>query len=235
MRLLEALACLIISASCAAAACEPWSLMAPGQRESLLQSMARSPDEYALAIRHADKVPADRFEDAPQAYDSHLPDYCSGSTPPLTNQGMRHARSIGEGMGAYGLDPGEVLTSPICRARQTAELAFANENIIVTMDEELRMENEPRKISLRNRINAHTDLGLRVVVSHSLQIRRATGVEPACGETLILEKTHGSRRSQCRARILPDEWTATPQYQASTALWIEPDQCASDAIRVRRD
>lgn len=218
-----------------ASACDPWSKINSVQRENLIHRIKTNPDDYTIVIRHADKVPEDQFASAPDAFAAQTPAYCSGTTPPLTEIGVAQARAIGTNINAYGLNIGEVLTSPICRAHQTAAVAFGEDNVTLTVDEQLRFEDEKRRVSLRNRINDRTGNGLRVLVSHSLQIEYATDTTPACGEALILEKTKGTKQAQCKARILPDEWTASFGYKADNSLWTEPDQCASDALEVRAD
>lgn len=219
----------------AAAACDPWSKINSVQRENLLHRVKSRPNDYTIVIRHADKVPETQFSSGPDARTAQTPTYCSGTTPPLTEIGTAQARSIAENMSAYGLIPGEVLTSPICRAHQTAAVAFGENNVTLTVDEQLRFEDENRRISLRNRINEPTANGLRILVSHSQQIESATDIMPACGETLILKKTKGTKQAECKARILPDEWAAAFDYRAENSLWTEPNLCASDALQIRAD
>lgn len=213
--------------------CEAWSLLYDSQRQSIISSLTEHPNDYTIVIRHTDIIPQSDFDKNPDNYDALLPGYCSGTTPPLSKKGIEHAKQIQRGLENYSLDLQTITTSPICRAHQTAATAFGEKKLKLTQDMELREEGDPRSISLRNRINEPSNGGLSVLVSHSLQIKNATSIEPACGETLIVQKTENAQKSICVARILPDEWLVPQDYSPSNELWQDPQNCASDALEIR--
>ncbi|MBM3462072.1 MAG: phosphohistidine phosphatase SixA, partial [Armatimonadetes bacterium] len=56
------------------------------------------------------------------AYDHGHPDYPDDDSRPLTPKGRRRTRRIARGMRDLGLRFDAILTSPLPRARQTAEI-----------------------------------------------------------------------------------------------------------------
>lgn len=130
---------------------------------------------YTLYFRHA---ATDHMND-----DHHPVDLEDCSTQRnLASEGRADARAIGESIARLGIRIGDVQTSPYCRCRDTAQLAFGrhqpNESLYyaVTAGPE-----ERKKISdaLRAMLATTPEAGMNnVIVSHTANLREASGIWP---------------------------------------------------------
>ncbi|MEL6921427.1 MAG: histidine phosphatase family protein [Pseudomonadota bacterium] len=85
---------------------------------------------YILHIRHAQRArwrDASAFDvwEARTGVDASQTDWANATC--LTAQGVEEAKMLGRIFEAAGVEIGAVYSSPICRARQTAQLAFGDE------------------------------------------------------------------------------------------------------------
>lgn len=83
--------------------------------EALWQRLAKEPNLVVL-MRHAQ-----RASGSPLAWDPS--GACKGEAM-LTDKGRAHARRIGEAFRERGIKPRIVISSPVCRCKETARLAF---------------------------------------------------------------------------------------------------------------
>jgi phosphohistidine phosphatase SixA len=125
----------------------------------------------------------------------------------LTVAGREQARAIGRGARALGIPIGEVRASPLCRARDTARLAFGR----VTSDRDLvspgvigtEADDRRRARALRALAERPPDGETTVLVTHTGNIGAAFGEETVQeGETLLYGP--GARLV---GRVEADEWT----------------------------
>jgi phosphohistidine phosphatase SixA len=109
----------------------------------------------------------------------------------LTEAGRKQARTIGEGVRALKIPIGDVRSSPMCRTRDTARLAFGR----ATLDQDLvspgvigtEADDERRAQAMRAMVKDLPPAGENtVLVTHTGNIGSALGEETVAeGETLV--------------------------------------------------
>jgi phosphohistidine phosphatase SixA len=121
----------------------------------------------------------------------------------LSTEGRAQARRIGAELKRRGVPIGEVLSSPWCRCRDTAQLAFGRAQ---TWDALANLygrsgEADGQVRALRPRIAAHAGTSNLVLVSHGSTALALTGEHPAMGELLVLRPQPGGFRVAGRLAI----------------------------------
>ena len=108
----------------------------------------------------------------------------------LTDEGRRHARSIGEQFAKRKIPVERVLSSPWCRCIETAKLAFGRMDEISTPLSNLfgRSENRERQMAELKKIAAVKPKGNLVLVTHGSVVQPLTGISPGTGEMVILSQ-----------------------------------------------
>jgi phosphohistidine phosphatase SixA len=130
----------------------------------------------------------------------------------LTDQGRAQARAIGEAFRTLEIPVDKALTSEYCRAKEYAQLSVGSGEVepSLALPDPLPPEGRQANTAAFQRILAiPPPSGTNTIfVSHSPNIRDATGVDlPVEGEAAILQPNPGSGPTLV-ARILPDEWPA---------------------------
>ncbi len=128
----------------------------------------------------------------------------------LNAQGRADARTIGRGARRLELRIGSVLSSPFCRTKETARLAFGRLRISQALLNTIVAEHDAR---WRRQIRAARRLlgtkpapgMLTVLVTHGIVVDETTGHTLEEGETLVF-RPFGSSRFRLVGRILPREW-----------------------------
>jgi phosphohistidine phosphatase SixA len=128
----------------------------------------------------------------------------------LNSQGRADARTIGRGARRLKLRIGSVLSSPFCRTRETARLAFGRFRISRALLNTIDAEHDAR---WRRQIRAARRLlgtkpapgMLTVLITHGSVVGDTTGLTLEEGETLVF-RPRGSSRFRLFGRILPREW-----------------------------
>jgi phosphohistidine phosphatase SixA len=128
----------------------------------------------------------------------------------LNAQGRADARVIGRGARRLKLRIGTVLSSPFCRTKETARLAFGRFRISRALLNTIAAEHDA---SWRRQIRAARRLlgtkpapgTLTVLVTHGSVVSDTTGQTLEEGETLVFRPL-GSSRFRLLGRILPREW-----------------------------
>ena len=128
----------------------------------------------------------------------------------LNAQGREDARTIGRGARRLRLRIENVLSSPFCRTRETARLAFGRFRIsqawLNTIDarHDARWRRQIR--TARRLLGTKPAPGmLMVLVTHGSVVGDTTGQTLEEGETLVFRPL-GSSRFRLLGRILPAEW-----------------------------
>lgn len=159
---------------------------------------------YTLYFRHA---ATDHTRD-----DNHPVDLNDCKTQRnLSIQGRTQAKMIGKELNRLGISVGEVLTSPYCRCRDTAQLTFGHHQI----DENLYFAvvagpEERRRISgiLRSMLSRSPAVGTNnVIVSHTANLREATGIWPKPEGVAWVFQPDGSGGFKVLGKIDPTEWS----------------------------
>jgi phosphohistidine phosphatase SixA len=128
----------------------------------------------------------------------------------LSQQGRVDARAIGRGVRRLKLRVGNVLSSPFCRTRETARLAFGRFTVslavlnTITAEHDARWRRQIR--SARQLLGTKPARGtLTVLVTHGSVVADTTGLTLDEGETLVFRPL-GNSRFRLLGRILPREW-----------------------------
>jgi len=127
----------------------------------------------------------------------------------LTIAGREQARAIGRAIAALRIPIGQVRASPLCRARDTARLAFGratldrmlvNAGTLGTLADDRRRGRELRAVVRRPPPPGQNT----VLVTHSPNILAASGEETVAeGESLVL-----GRGGRIAGRIDAEQWSA---------------------------
>lgn len=159
---------------------------------------------YTLYLRHGatdisrpDRVPTVNLED------------CMTQRP-LSDKGRQQSARIGKAIRALGIPLGEVLSSPFCRAKEMAELAFGAHKVAPALmassnatDQEIAPLLKDFRALLGRAVPAGTN---RMLVAHSTVLMDATGIfaKPE-GVTLVFH-ADGKGGFELLAAVPPEEW-----------------------------
>jgi phosphohistidine phosphatase SixA len=173
----------------------------PPQGERLVSALHRG--GYVVFFRH---TATDRSPD-----DQHPVDFGDCDTQRnLSDDGRDQARAIGEAFERLDIPVGRVLSSPFCRAIDTAEIAFgrttpepAIENLETSADD---TEREHRNDGLRRLLSAAPDDGTNTVLtSHGYNIEAVADVTTAEGDGYVF-RPEAAGSYVLVATITPDGW-----------------------------
>lgn len=130
----------------------------------------------------------------------------------LSAEGRRDARRIGQGVRRLQLRIGAVLSSPFCRTRATARLAFGRATVsfallnTITANHDASWRRQIR--AARRLLGAKPAAGrVTVLVTHGSVVGDATGHTLEEGETLVF-RPFGRGKFRLVGRILPRKWAA---------------------------
>jgi len=128
----------------------------------------------------------------------------------LSPQGREQAAQIGAAFRTLGVRVGTVTTSPFCRCKDTAKLAFGK----FTVDGDLYFaisadaaRTKELAGSLRRMLSTPPAAGMNsVIVSHTANLREAAGIWPNIeGEAYVFRPLPGGR-FEAVAKVLPGDW-----------------------------
>jgi phosphohistidine phosphatase SixA len=146
-----------------------------------------------LVMRHAITEPAtDRVEEVGD---------CSTQRN-LTDEGREQARQIGRDMDALGIPVDKVLTSPLCRAKETAELAFGDAQVrmwLLSASEEATPADERRIRRLEDATTAPAG-SATALVTHTGNIGGAFDQSVGEGDILVV------RGDEQLGIVKPEDW-----------------------------
>jgi phosphohistidine phosphatase SixA len=128
----------------------------------------------------------------------------------LNAQGRADARTIGRGARRLELRIGTVLSSPFCRTKETARLAFSRFRVSQALLNTIATEHDARwrrQIRAARRLLGTKPAAglLTVLVTHGSVVGDTTGLTLEEGETLVFRPL-GSSRFRLMGRVLPREW-----------------------------
>jgi broad specificity phosphatase PhoE len=186
---------LVLAALALVAGCGDDEPAAPPQQEPIVRALREG--GHVLVIRHA-KTDAEINR-------QELLRSCRLQRN-LTEDGRAQARQIGEAIRALRIPVGEVRSSPMCRTRDTARLAFGD----VTLDRDLvspgvigtAADDERRAEALRAMVEDVPPAGENtVLVTHTGNIGAALGETVDEGEVLVYGKG-----AELVGRIPAEQW-----------------------------
>lgn len=128
----------------------------------------------------------------------------------LTRVGRRQAEKLGDDVRALGVPVGEVRASPLCRAFDTAELAFGRpeaDAILIALGTAGGQKTSDRRVrALRRKLATAPPAGTdTVLVTHTPNIGEATELSLDEGETAIFRPAAGGR-FELLGRVPADAW-----------------------------
>lgn len=155
---------------------------------------------YVIYFRHAATDFSQADTDGPALQDC-------GKQRNLNEAGRAQARAIGEAFRALKIPVGNVLASPYCRTRETAQLAFGRFEV----SEEIRGGSGPaRAEALRRLLALVPPAGTNtVLVAHQFNLRDAAEVSLAEGEAAVFRPL-GPGGFRLVARVLAEDWAKLP-------------------------
>jgi phosphohistidine phosphatase SixA len=159
---------------------------------------------FVIYLRHAATVPAGSANEAENLAN------CADQRN-LSSKGRADALQIGKSIKTLGIPIGAVVSSPYCRAKDTARLAFGH----YTEEPELSFvisydADETRRLaaSLRRLLAAVPEPGSNsAIVSHSANLYEAAGIfaKPEGAAYIFRPKADGG--FEAVARLLPEDWS----------------------------
>jgi broad specificity phosphatase PhoE len=173
------------------------TLAGPALREALLRG------GYVLYFRHA-ATDFGQNDDQMSGFED-----CARQRN-LTERGRADARAIGAQIRRLGVPIGDVLASPFCRTRETAELIFGRARVDTRVrGGPAQPDDAARYQPLRALLEAPAASGANlVIVSHGNPFRAVTGAPYLTeGEAALLEPL-GAKGFRIVARIPPAGWDA---------------------------
>jgi phosphohistidine phosphatase SixA len=152
---------------------------------------------HILYVRHAatDHAENDR---AMRSYEE-----CAGQRN-LVDKGRNDSRTLGIAVRALRIPVGRVLSSPLCRSLETAQLAFGRAE--VAPETRYRTEGAERYAGLRALLVSRPGKTNTVIVGHGTPFYRLTEMRIGEGETAVVRPL--GDRFEVIARIKADGWAA---------------------------
>lgn len=160
---------------------------------------------YVLYMRHGttdttrpDRVPSVDIND------------CSTQRP-LAEEGVREVTGVGEAIRKAKIPVGEVISSPLCRAKDSALAAFGanftvNNRLIytanMTTDEKKPVIDETRML-LSTQVSGRTN---RVLVAHAPSVMELIGYYPKPEGVVVIFKPLGRNKFEYLGSIAPHQW-----------------------------
>lgn len=137
----------------------------------------------------------------------------------LSEAGRAQARTIGKAVKTLAIPVGVVETSPFCRTKETADLAFGRHRVNTDL---VFVMNSDATESKRLGAALHRMLGIvpakrtnTVLVSHSANLREAAGIFAKPEGAAYVFRPLGDGRFEPIARILPEGWDAATARTAA--------------------
>lgn len=129
----------------------------------------------------------------------------------LSADGRRMAKELGRALHTLGIPVGRVLTSPYCRAIDTAELAFGRHEASSTLYLAIgldKVERDHRSAELRQMLSTPPQPGWNtVIVSHHANLKEAVDVWPRREGDAHLFRPGGDGRFEHVGEVTIDEWS----------------------------
>lgn len=128
----------------------------------------------------------------------------------LSKTGIQQAKEIGEFFTHHGIPVGRVHSSPFCRCKDTAKLAFGHfeENDALYFAISLpRQQKEFKAMQLRLLLGDNKTKGNTILVSHTSNLKEATGIWPKPEGATYLFKPDNQGAYTVIGRIAPELWT----------------------------
>jgi phosphohistidine phosphatase SixA len=188
--------------------CEQWARHLCGLAVSLLclfPALAAGNEAAWRALKQPGAIVIFRHAMAPGGGDpvGHVLNDCSTQRN-LNEEGRAQARRMGERFREQGVKVGAVFSSQWCRTRETAQIAFPGLPTDAPAFNSFfndRSHETLQTAAARKQLMAWRGPGALVVVTHQVNITALTGISPASGEGVVLQKR--GRDLVVTARLAP--------------------------------
>lgn len=130
----------------------------------------------------------------------------------LSATGREQAYMIGDAMRSLGIPVGTVFSSPYCRCKNTAELAFGK--TVIADDLRFGLGDDMQQTarlatSLKTRLSAPPAPGTNtILVSHTANLKEAAGIWPQPEGAAYVFKPLNGQDFEYLGQIPPDAWAA---------------------------
>jgi len=159
---------------------------------------------YVLYLRHG-STDTSRPDRAPQV---DLND-CATQRP-LTAEGLALARRIGVFIRAAKLPVGDIFSSPLCRAKESAQAAFGHfevDNKLMYTANMTDAEKAPVVAGTRKLLSMPVAAGSnRLLVAHAPNLMDLMGYFPKPEGTLVVFRPQGEGRFEYLGSVRPEYW-----------------------------
>ena len=129
----------------------------------------------------------------------------------LSDAGRAHARAIGEAIRDLNIPIGKVMSSPYCRASDTAKLAFGRAEILFDLRFGVGDDEEQTAYlsqALVRMLSTPPAKGTNtVLVSHTANLKEAAGIWPKPEGAAYIFKPLNENNFQYIGRLTPDDWS----------------------------
>ena len=140
--------------------------------------------------------------------DRHNLDDCSQQRN-LSSTGRNQAKKIGLAIRKLGIPVGEILSSPYCRCKDTAQLVFGRFKIDPQLGFSISKNKDESKQLGKHlysaMLNSTTGQKNTVFVGHTSNLKDGLGTWPKPEGVFVVFQKHGSRLVY-KGMIKPDEW-----------------------------
>lgn len=127
----------------------------------------------------------------------------------LTQRGRNQSIEIGKAFKRLAIPVSKVLTSPFCRCRETARLAFGESttdpNLYFSVDL-TKPQRDAQAQGLRSMISLIPNSGNRIIVAHTGNLREATHLWPKPEGVAYVFQPLGDGNYRVLGSIPPDRW-----------------------------
>jgi broad specificity phosphatase PhoE len=128
----------------------------------------------------------------------------------LSDKGRQQAKAIGAAFRALEIPVGQVLSSPACRTKQTAELAFGRHVVVPDLRLAIAAREERQRLGqvLRELLAVPPAKKTNtVIVSHSANLKEAMNLWPEEEGMAYIFRPLGNGKLSVVARATPEAWT----------------------------
>jgi broad specificity phosphatase PhoE len=137
----------------------------------------------------------------------------------LSATGRKTAKAIGEAFKKLHIPVGVVKTSPFCRCKDTARLAFGtytvDRNLYFSLNIDAGARKQLTEETRKMLATPPADSTNTVIVSHTANLREATGYWPKPEGTAYIFRPGPDGTFTAEARMAPDDWQLLSSTQAS--------------------
>jgi phosphohistidine phosphatase SixA len=140
---------------------------------------------------------------------------------PLSDEGRKQAAGIGKAFRDLGIPVGDVLTSPYCRARETAEIAFGGGSPSDTLSYSKNLPADERQRlakALRDLLSTPPQPGKNtILISHKDNLEDAVFILPKAEGVAWVFQPLGDGESKALGQVAVEQWGEWVGAPASAA------------------